>query len=38
MLTNYIYAFRLKEYSIMIKSHVVLKNLMCYTILYYKFI
>jgi hypothetical protein len=33
MLTNYIYAFRLNEYNIKIKSHIVLKLLM-YLLLY----
>jgi len=36
MLTNYIYAFRLNEYNIKIKSHIVLKHLMYPTTLYYK--
>ena len=35
MLTNYIYAFRLNEYNIKIKSHIVLKHLIYSTTLYY---
>jgi hypothetical protein len=31
MLTNYIYAFRLNEYNIKIKSHIVLKHPMYFT-------
>ena len=30
MLTNYIYAFRLNEYNIKIKSHIVLKHIYIY--------
>jgi hypothetical protein len=38
MLTNYIYEFRLNEYNIKIKSHIVLKYIMYSTTLYYKLI